>query len=136
MSRVVAHDFGKRCCVHLEAECHHTEQTIPSLFPVDITAEGRSSNHPHVPIRLRTERRSRVGGRRGTIASPFSTSPLRTRRDRFRVTSLSSGHACHPKAASDIQCHSGSPHFAYRMAPARLTTCAPFPCGWLSHQPW
>jgi len=66
----------------------------------------------------RVDVRSRVGGRRGTIASPFSTSPLRTRRDRFRVTSLSSGHACHPKAASDIQCHSGSPHLAYRMATA------------------
>ena len=58
MSRVVAHDFGKTCCVPLEAGGHHAGQTIPSLFPVDITAEGRSSNHPHVTIRLRTDRRS------------------------------------------------------------------------------
>ncbi len=46
----------------------------------------------------------------------FPVAPLRTKRDRFRITSLSSGQSCRPKAASDTQRHSGSPHFAYRMA--------------------
>ncbi len=76
---------------------------------------------------------SRVGGRRGIIVSqtclasaqvvswddPFPTSPLRTKRDRFRITSLSSGHSCRLETTSDIQRHSGSPHFAYRMTPER-----------------
>ena len=38
---------------------------------------------------------------------------------------LSSGHSCRFKAASDAQRHLGSPHYAYRMAVDRLTTCAP-----------
>ena len=57
--------------------------------------------------------------------------------DRSAVSrALSSGHSCRPKAASDAERHCGSPHFAFRMAADRLTTCAPFPCGWLSHPPW
>src|SRR5205809_814989 len=83
-----------------------------------------------------TERPSRVGGRRGTIAGPFPTSPLRTRRDRFLVTSLSSGQSCRLSASSDVQLHFGSPHFAYRMVADRLSTCAPSPCRRPSRPPW
>jgi hypothetical protein len=50
--------------------------------------------------------------------SPFPIAPSLTKRDRFRITSLSGGLSCRPKAASDIQRHSGSPHLAYRMATA------------------
>jgi hypothetical protein len=58
MSRVFAHDFGKRGCVHLEAGCHNAGQTIPSLLAVYKTASERSVNHPHFTMRLRTDRLS------------------------------------------------------------------------------
>src|SRR5207302_9094488 len=48
--------------------------------------------------------------------SPFPAAPLRTKRDRFRITSLSSSQACRLAATSDLQHHFGSPHFASRMA--------------------
>ncbi|HEX6551274.1 MAG TPA: hypothetical protein VF026_00810 [Ktedonobacteraceae bacterium] len=37
------------------------------------------------------------------MQEPIPVAPLRTKRDRFRITSLSSGPSCCPKAASDAQ---------------------------------
>src|SRR5260370_42236644 len=49
---------------------------------------------------------------------PFPVAPRRTKRDRFRITSLSSSRSCRLWATREMQCHSGSPHLAYRMATA------------------
>ena len=68
--------------------------------------------------------------------SPFPVAPLRTKRDRFRITSLSSSHSCHLAATSDLQHHFWLSAFRVPHGGFGLTTCAPSPLGWLSHPPW
>ncbi len=67
----------------------------------------------------------RVGGWRVALAGTFPTSPLRTVRDRFRVTRLSGGiHA--PVQPLHISCASPL---------AWPSTWTASPCAWLSHAP-
>ena len=68
--------------------------------------------------------------------SPFPVAPLRTKHDRFRITSLSSSHSCHLAATSDCQHHFWLSALRVPHGSCGLTTCAPSPLGWLSHPPW
>src|SRR5215467_5628851 len=93
MRRLLLHRLSR--CFHQYSRCHLFQMSSPIY-------------HLVYELRRRLARYS--------CKSPFPAAPSLTKRDRFRVTSLSSSPACHLAAPSDRQCHSGSPHHAYRMA--------------------
>jgi hypothetical protein len=85
--------LDKRCGVHLEAGCHHAEQTLPCLFPIDKTAEGRSSNPPHVTIRFIQDRRSSQD-RRNPVPCTASMDWIPTILEQLMLSPLAYLYAC------------------------------------------